>query len=350
MSQPGYLVTGACGFTGSHICEVLESRGQSYRATDIPGADTSVLPAGAEFVASDVTDPESLGPVVRGVEVVLHPAAIFDWWAPREKLEAVNVRGTENLCRAASEAGVRRLVSWSTSGVYGRQKFDRLPITEDFPKEPIEDYSITKLMQDRIAHKYNGRNDMTTSIIRPGIVYGTRAKYGAAQIFDAVAAMPVMPVPVNFKYHFGPVHVRDIAGAAIFVAHKEEAAGKEFALVDSSDISMADFIRLVADAMGKPVIPVIAPPMLVRRAGLAAADVSEWLARHVTKTRPLIERAPIQFFPVDLHLSNRRLLDLGYEFEYPTPDRGVREIVDWMDDNGMLDINPLDLIRKITGT
>lgn len=346
MSDTTYLVTGACGFTGSHACAILSERGLAYRATDVAGADTSVLPAGAAFVPSNLTQPDTLKPVVDGIDVILHPAAIFDWWAPRERLEAVNVHGMENLCEAAVAAGVRRLVSWSTSGVYGNQKFDKLPITEDYPKKPIEDYSITKHEQDKIAHRYNGRSGLTTSIIRPGIVYGPRAKYGAMQFFELYAALPVAIVPVNFYHHFGPVHARDVAGAGIFVSDKKAAEGQEFALVDCSDISIAGFIKEIARALNKPIIPIVLPPLLARHAGLAAADISEWLAKNVTKTRPLIERGPIQFFPVDLHISNRKIREIGYKFEYPTPERGIRETLDWMREQGMLDRSPIDLITE----
>lgn len=342
-----YLVTGACGFTGSHLCEILTERGLDFRATDLGCADTCVLPAGTEFVPSDLTDPESLKAVVEGIDIVLHPAAIFDWWTPREVLEAVNVQGTENLCIAARDAGVRRLVSWSTSGVYGCQKFDDLPICECHPKEPIEDYSITKHMQDQVVHRYNGGGGMTTCIIRPGVVYGPRAQYGAAQVFDVFAILPIIPVPVNFKYRFGVVHVRDIAGAAIYMSGKDEAAGEEYCCVDSSAVSIADFFRLIAKHMGKPVLPIYAPPMLSRNLGLAAADISEWLAKNVTKTRPLLERGPIQFFPIDMYVSNQKLRDLGYVFEYPEPDRGVEETIAWMEREGHMDASPIDLIKKV---
>lgn len=349
MSGTKYLVTGACGFTGSHLCDILHERGLDFRATDREGADTRYLPPRAEFMASDLTDYESLRRVVQGVDIVLHTAAIFDWWAPRELLDAVNVRGMENLCRAAADAGVRRLVSWSTSGVYGKLPQGVTIIDEDTPRNPLEDYSKSKLEQDAIAHSFNGRGGLTTSIVRPGIVYGPRAQYGAAQIFDAVAAMPAMPVPVNFKYRLGTVHARDIAGAALFISGKPEAAGQEYCVVDCSGVTIADFISLVARAMRKPVIPIVAPPQLARRAGLLAADMSEWLARNVTRSRPLIERGPIQFFPVDLNVSNRKLLALGYEFEYPGPERGVEETVAWMGANDMLNISPLQLVKKIKG-
>lgn len=343
-----FLVTGACGLTGSHTCELLHERGIPYRATDLAGADTTVLPAGAEFIPGDMTDPESLKPVVAGIDVILHPAAIFDWSTPRDVLEAVNVRGTENLCVAAKDAGVRRLVSWSTAGVYGRQKFEVLPIREDYPKRPVEDYSITKYMEDQVVLRFNGEGGLTTSVIRPGLVYGPRSHYGAGQLFEILAVMPAVPVPVNFTYRIGVVHVRDIASAAIFVAGKPEAAGEEYACVDCSGITIADFFRLVARTMEKPTVPVYIQPSFARKAGLMAADISEWFAQNVTHTHPFIERGPIQSFPVDLYISNRKLLDLGYEFEYPTPERGIEEYIAWMREEGLLEMNVIDLFKKFS--
>lgn len=344
-----YLVTGACGFTGSHICDLLRERGLDYRATDLERADRKYLPHDAEFVPSDLTDPSSLDAVVDGIDVILHPAAIFDWSTPMDVLEAVNARGTENLCEAALRAGAKRLVSWSTSGVYGSQQVDDLPIREDHPKAPIDDYSKSKMEQDRIALSYNGRGKLTTSILRPGIVYGPRAQYGAMQVFDAFGALPVAFYPANFHYRFGTVHVRDIAGAAIFIAGKEEAAGETYCVVDSSDITIPEFLKLVAAALGKPAIPLYLPPMLTKRAGLFAASVSEWIAHNITKTHPLLERGPLEIFPVDLYISNQKLRDLGYVFEYPRPQRGVEEVVAWMREEGLLDGNPINLIRRMSG-
>lgn len=349
MGKTKYLVTGACGFNGSHLCDLLHERGLVFRATDMAGADRKYLPPDTEFVPSNLTDPESLKAVVKGVNVVLHTAAIFDWSASLELLEAVNVQGMENLCEAASKAGVRRLVSWSTSGVYGNQKFNTLPICEDHPKKPVENYSVTKHKQDQIAHRFNDEGKLPATIVRPGVVYGPRAKYGAAQIFDMLAAMPVVFVPANFHYRLGTVHARDMGGAAVFVADKKEAVGEEYCVVDSSNITIPGFIRLIAAAMGKPTVPIFVPPKISREAGLFAAGISEWVAKNITKRRPLIEKAPLQLFPVDVCISNRKLLDLGYEFEYPTPERGVEEVVEWMREEGMMDTNPLKLLRKMAG-
>jgi len=342
-----YLVTGACGFTGSHICDILTEKGLPFRATDVESADRRYLPAGAEFVAADLTQPETLKPILEGITYVLHPAAIFDWWASEEKLNAVNVTGMENLCAASKAAGVKRLVSWSTSGVYGDQKFDKLPISEDYPTKPIDKYSISKHRQDKIALRYNNEEGLETAVIRPGIIYGPRSKYGAMQFFDGFALLPVVPIPVNFdEYKLGTVHARDIAGAGIFVATKPEAAGQIYGVVDGSDVTIAQFWRHIASAMNKPTVPIYLPPMLARHSGLLAADILEFVAKNYTHKRPLVEKDPIRFFPTSLDISNQKIRDLGYTFEYPDPRIGVIETVDWMRDEGLLDVNVINFIKE----
>ncbi|HOX28869.1 MAG TPA: NAD(P)-dependent oxidoreductase [bacterium] len=342
-----YLVTGACGFTGSHICDILSERGIPYRATDLASADKQWLPRNCEFVPSDLTDPASLKTVLKGITIVLHPAAIFDWSASEELLDAVNVQGMENLCSAAKEEGVKRLVSWSTSGVYGDQKFDRLPICEDYPVKPIDKYSISKHRQDKIALRFSQEEGLETTIIRPGIVYGPRSKYGAMQFFESFAMIPVVPIPVNFDvYKLGTVHVRDVAGAGIFVSTKPEAVGQIYAAVDSSDITIAGFWRHIAAAMNKPTIPIYLPPMLARTSGLIFADILDFISKNITHKKPVVEKDPIKFFPISLDVSNQKIRDLGYKFEYNDVRIGVIETIDWMRNEGMMDKTILQFLKE----
>lgn len=333
-----YLVTGACGFTGSHLMDVLAERGLDCRATDMEGADRRFLRSDVEFMASDLTDPDSLKPVVKGVDVILHAAAIFFFSAPVELLNRVNVQGTENICNAAAAAGVKRLVSWSSSGVFGKIK--ETPVREDHPKEPVEDYSRSKLAQDEVAHRFNREGKLETTIVRPGIVYGPRAKYGFAQILEYLAPLPIIPVPVNFRYKFGPVHARDVGGAALHLSGVPGAAGEEYNVVDCSGISMTGLFYTIAALMEKPTLPVYVPPRLAAAGGRAAAALLEELSK-LTKKPPIIEKAPMKYFPIDLDISNEKLLATGYKFEYPDVRVGLIETIDFMREEGGMDISGL---------
>jgi len=322
-----YLVTGSCGFIGSHLVDILMEAGCRVRATDLAAANRRYLPETVDFIPSDLTDPESLKRVVDGVNVVFHPAAIFDFSTPFDILKRVNVDGTEALCRAALAAGVERLVSWSTCGIYGRPGPEQLPITEETRRNPIEDYSRSKLMQDELVHDFH-REGLPCTVIRPGVVYGPRSTYGAAQIIEGLSLAPIVPVPFNFDFRMSPVHARDVAGAAFFVSEKEAAAGEEYLVVDSSGATMAEYLGFIAAAMGKPSVPIYVPIGAAAAGGRLAAALSGRISR-LLRMRPLIEEAPIRYFPLDLQVSNRKLLDLGYRFEYPDFRLGILETVSW---------------------
>jgi UDP-glucose 4-epimerase len=143
MSKPLSLVTGACGFMGSHMVEVLHAAGHEVRATDLPatleaddrarGRFPSVCRAlGAELVPSDLTKPRSLAPLVQGVDYVFHVAAIFNYTAAWETLYRANVLGTRALAdHAAEEPSLKRFVLWGAGGVYGLPERWMLPLRED---------------------------------------------------------------------------------------------------------------------------------------------------------------------------------------------------------------------------
>ncbi|MEW5944632.1 MAG: NAD-dependent epimerase/dehydratase family protein [bacterium] len=338
-----YLVTGCCGFTGSHLCDVLREEGLEYRATDLESAPRDFLPSDAEFVASDLTDPSTLPAALDGVDVVLHTAAIFNFSAPKQLLKSVNVDGMENLCRASHEAGVRRLVTWSTCGVYGRAK-GKLPILEDHPKNPVEDYSRSKHQQDQVARRWHEEEGLPVTIIRPGVVYGPRARYGFAQVIETIAGAPVVPVPVNFRYHMSPVHARDVGRAALYLSARAEADGEEYHVVDCSGITMTGLFYFLAALLEKPTIPVYVPPRLASFGGRVMAEIAGIVSK-VTGRPPIIEKAPVRYFPLDLDVSNEKLLAAGYRFEYPDVRVGLIETIGWMRERGELEVN---LLEKIT--
>lgn len=337
-----YLVTGACGFTGSHLVDILHEKKLDFRATDMESADRRYMPKGVEFVPSDLTDPRSLRKAVRGVDIVLHTAAIFHFSAPKELLYAVNVEGMENLCAACADAGVKRLMTWSTSGVYGRGTGE-VPVLESHPKAPVEEYSMSKLEQDMIAHRFNDEGRLKTTVIRPGVVYGPRAKYGFVQILEYFSALPVIPVPLNFYYRFAPVHARDVGGAALYLSRRKEAVGEEYHVVDCSGISMTSLFYMVAAILEKPTIPVYAPPKLSAFGATIAATVLEMVSK-LTGKPPVVEKAPMKYFPIDLDVSNEKLLATGYRFEYPDVRVGLIETIDWMKEEGLLEGNILEKI------
>ena len=142
------LVTGGNGFVGRQVVSALQDQGAGLRVLALPDEDTRWLAQrGVAVYRGDVGRPETLAQPMRGVDRVLHLAAMMDVWRPLEDYHAVNVIGTVNVCRAALAAGVRRLVHMSSSSVYGLAL--GRPADETFPLKPFPDpYPITKAAGD----------------------------------------------------------------------------------------------------------------------------------------------------------------------------------------------------------
>src|SRR5712691_10347208 len=126
------LVTGGTGFVGAHIVRALLARGRSVRCLVRPGRPRENLrDLPVEFAAGDLADCASLSRALAGVSTLYHCAADYRLYAkdPPE-IYATNVAGTENILRAAAEAGVARVVYTSSVGALGRNP-DGAPANED---------------------------------------------------------------------------------------------------------------------------------------------------------------------------------------------------------------------------
>lgn len=331
-----YLVTGACGFTGSHAVDYLVEKGEEVRATDLAGSDRDFLRRDVEFVPADLTSGRDLDKLLNGVEAIIHTAAIFSFSATWAMLKAVNVEGTENLCRAALDAGVRRIVSYSSLSVYGAFRSRPAPVTEDHPKEPDSIYGKSKHQQDETLKKFHRDFGLEYTIVRPGIVYGDRNTYGAADAIFLFARLPVVPVPFNFDFVMPLVHARDVAAAAYHLSKHADAVGQEYHVCAPKDLKVRNFISLVASVFNKPTIPVFVPEKLVVAAGTAVADLATLISRNLNQGKPFIEKDTIEYVTTNYELDTAKLLGTGFQYEFPDTRKGLLQTIDWYRQEGWL--------------
>ncbi len=178
------LVTGADGFIGSHLVEALIAEGASVRAFVLYNSFNSwgwldTLPAALlseiEVVTGDIRDPRGVDEAVRGCEVVFHLAALiaipFSYRAPDSFVET-NMRGTLNVLTAARAAGCARVLTTSTSEVYGTAQY--VPIDEKHPLQGQSPYSATKIGADALAESFWRSFDLPVTVVRPFNTYGPR--------------------------------------------------------------------------------------------------------------------------------------------------------------------------------
>ena len=155
------LITGADGFIGSHLTEMLLERGYQVRALSLYNSFNywgwldDIRHPNLEVVTGDVRDPHFCKHITQEIDIVFHLAALiaipYSYVAPDSYVDT-NVKGTLNICQAAKENGVKRVLVTSTSEVYGTAQY--VPIDEKHPKQPQSPYSATKIGADAMAMSF----------------------------------------------------------------------------------------------------------------------------------------------------------------------------------------------------
>ena len=348
--RPRSLVTGACGFIGSHVVETLHAAGHEIIATDLAdsageddlarGRFPSVLKnLGVELHPSDMTAPRTLAPLVEDLDYVFHVASIFSYTVPWEALHAVNVEGTRNLLELLLERSpnLKRHVQWGAGGVYGMPRHRTGPYTEDMAPAPTNDYLRSKWFQEHLVMTYGRERGLPWTIIRPTTVYGPRAVYGGGVLLLEAAKMNPAIAPRNFDFKIPFIHVRDVAGAALHLAQHEDARNEIFHTNDDTIMSNVEFFRFMAELSGNKFILGPAVPIGVLRGVLSVvASASDFLKKKGIAVPIPLETDTVAFFGEDFAYANEKLKATGYDFLYPDAREGIRDTMDWYRDNGWI--------------
>ena len=256
------LVTGADGFIGSHLTEALLAEGCEVRALSVYNSfnDWGWLEGlrhpGLEVVSGDVRDPNFCREAARGCDTIFHLAALiaipYSYVAPDSYVDT-NIKGTLNICQAARDAGVGRLIVTSTSEVYGTAL--RVPIDETHPKQPQSPYSATKIGADAIAESFYNAFGLPVVIARPFNTYGPRQSARAiiptiiTQIANGMREIKVGDLRPTRDFNF----VKDTCRGFIALAKATGIEGQEINICSKSEISMADTLSTIARLMGADV-------------------------------------------------------------------------------------------------
>jgi NAD dependent epimerase/dehydratase len=255
------LVTGADGFIGSHLTEELVRRGYHVKAFAYYNSFNSwgwldSLPKeikdNLEVYSGDVRDFHSVKTGMKGCQVVFHLAALiaipYSYQSPESYLET-NVKGTLNVLQAARDLDVEKVVSTSTSEVYGTAKF--IPISEEHPLQGQSPYSATKIGADHMALSFHRAFDMPVAIIRPFNTYGPRQSARAIipTIITQIAAdmHPVRLGSLEPTRDFS--YVIDTVRGFIAVGESPRSIGEVINIGSSYEISIHETALLIAELM-----------------------------------------------------------------------------------------------------
>ena len=272
-----YLVTGATGFIGARLVQILIARGQEVRALVRATSKVAALQhAGVELVQGDIGDPYSLAKAVEGTQVVLHLAGSVKALAPADYFRA-NAEGTANVALAAADADSRpRFVLVSSLSAAGPLPFDRLR-TENDPAAPVSLYGQSKLEAERAVRMLAGRLEAT--IVRPPIVYGPGDKEFVQSMFRMARLGVVLKVGMGHK-RYSLVYVDDLCEGILAAAErgKRVSAGGGEGLYYFSDGAVRTWDevgRAACAAMGKTARVVPVPEAMC----WVVAAASSWAAK-----------------------------------------------------------------------
>lgn len=265
------LVTGADGFIGSHLVDLLLSHGIKVRALcqynsfNSWGWLDNVRHPGLEIVCGDVRDAAFCRHISRDVDTVFHLAALiaipYSYVAPESYVDT-NVTGTLNMCQAARDMGVERLIVTSTSEVYGTAQY--VPIDEKHPRQPQSPYSATKIGADAIAKSFFNAFGLPVVIARPFNTYGPRQSARAiiptiiSQIAAGNSEIKVGDLTPTRDFNY----VADTCRGFLALAEADGIEGEEINIATGTEISMADTLATIAEVMERKVEFVVDPARL----------------------------------------------------------------------------------------
>ena len=261
------LVTGATGFVGRHLCESLVAAGCCVTGTSRnPAKD----PAGNGYKLKTVADLGSeidWGPVVQGVDCVVHLAArvhvMHDTEAdPLSAFRRVNVEGTERLARQAADSGVKRFVYLSSIKVLGEATFEAPFTASDLPR-PVDSYGLSKLEAELAIEKVASESGLEVVIIRPPLVYGPGVGGNFLRLLQIVDKGYPLPLGRVLNKR-SLVTVRNLCDLTRECIDNPAAVGKTFLVSDNSDVSTAELLRLMSRAMSRPSRLVPVPVSILR--------------------------------------------------------------------------------------
>ena len=263
-SNKHILVTGAGGFIGSHLVEVLTVQGARVRAfvrynsRGDPGL-LRFLPSQVfsqvEVVAGDLRDLQAVRSAVADCQVVFHLGALisipYSYFHPMEVAET-NFMGTLNVLMACRDLGVERLIHTSTSEVYGTAR--QVPITESHPLQGQSPYSASKIGADKMAESFYCAYQLPVVTVRPFNTFGPRQSARAvipAIITQALTQATVRLGKLDTTRDF--TFVQDTVNGFIKAIQAEGVEGSQFNLGTGVEIQVGDLANIIIQKVGRPV-------------------------------------------------------------------------------------------------
>ena len=257
------LVTGADGFIGSHLTEMLVTKGYKVKALSQYNSfnnwgwlENIKCKDMIEVLTGDIRDPFYCKYITKDVDVIFHLAALiaipYSYIAPASYIDT-NIQGTLNVCQAAKENGNISVIHTSTSEVYGTAQY--VPIDEEHPLQPQSPYSATKIAADAMAMSFHNSFELPVTIARPFNSYGPRQSARAViptvitQIANGAKELKLGDLTPTRDFSY----VEDTCRGFIAIAEESKTIGQTINIGSNFEISIRNTLDLIKELMGSDI-------------------------------------------------------------------------------------------------
>lgn len=249
------LVTGADGFIGSHLIELLVEKGYQVRAFTFYNSFNTwgwldTLPSNimdnVEVFTGDIRDPNGVREAMKGCGAVFHLAALiaipFSYHSPDSYVDT-NIKGTLNVLQAARDLETGRVLVTSTSEVYGTAQY--VPIDEKHPFQGQSPYSATKIGADRLAEAFYRSFALPVTIVRPFNTYGPRQSARAViptiitQLLAGKTEIKLGSLTPTRDFNY----VKDTANGFYKIYQSDKTIGEEINIATQQEVSIGDLAK-----------------------------------------------------------------------------------------------------------
>ena len=254
----------------------------------------------------DVRDPEALKNHLQGSDIIVNLAAEHrDDVSPLSLYSEVNVTGAENVCHAASELGIRRIIFTSSVAVYGHAEPEA---DEDAVCRPFNEYGRTKLEAEAVYNKWREQNTGNSlAVVRPTVVFGEDNRGNVYNLLNQIASRKFLFVG-NGRNHKAMAYVGNVVSFLMHLLNHPELAGT-WNYVDTPVPDMNELVSSLRKKLGIGKGTGLKIPGFVGLIGGSVFDI----AASITGRKFPISRVRISKFMADSSFSAKRALGTGFQ-------------------------------------
>jgi nucleoside-diphosphate-sugar epimerase len=334
------MVTGGSGFLGMAIVRELTGPDALINAGMIRIFDQkepleSSHDGRIEYFQGDIRDAEAVKDACKGMDLVIHSAAIVDWGIKSdEEVYAVNVAGTENVIEACKHHGIRYMAFTSSlDAIYSGKPLIGVDESHPYPEQHKTSYCRSKYLAEQVVMKANNER-LKTVVLRPSDIYGEADPYHIGSLVNMAKG--------GFYVRLGDgsakcqhIYVGNIAHAHILAARalmngSDHVSGQVYFMTDAPGSNFFKFFDQVVEGAGYKIRP--KNFWIPRGIAFAMGSMSEffaWLIRPVKSYHPKFSRFAVTYTCTSYTFnSDKAKKDFGFEPKY-SPEEAMRRTIDY---------------------